>query len=237
MEYKELNMSLKNKAFKTTYNLTHTYNHLLYGDEKNKLCIGFSPRAGCSISFQCYLDLFGLLPEALKFNSFIHKYRTQVFNRRIKTKNINTLKNYTFIKFIMNPYIRAVSIYRLQTSCNLSFRCYLKQIDNIKFNRQDIFHMQSQYIPGEENIPFNYIKIDENQCFNFGDIIIDVNKYNSIHHGKKIDSITFCGDIPRETVNQELPSSYKYFYDDEIKQLVYNIYKQDIDFYKFNFIK
>ena len=32
-----------------------------------------------------------------------------------------------------------------------------------------------------------------------------------------------------------LTSSYKYFYDNEIKQLVYDIYKQDIEFYNYSF--
>jgi hypothetical protein len=123
----------------------------------------------------------------------------------------------------MNPYIRAVSIYRMQHSHNLSFREYLKQIKTINFNDHDIFHMQSQYIHEEEKIPFIYIKIDENQTHtiklaNGQDYLLDVNKYTSIHHGKKTDSTDFCGDTPKEIVNQHLPSSYKYFYDNEIKQ-------------------
>ena len=233
------NIKLSN-GFKTVYTSRHMYSKLLYCDKKNKICIGFTPRGGCSISFQLYLDLLGLLSEALTYNSFIHNYRTQLFNKYTKTLNIKKLIGYTFIKFIMNPYIRAVSIYRAQTSCNLSFRNYLKQINLINFNQNDRYHVCSQYITGEDKIPFKYIKIDENQCItiklaNGEDFIVDVNKYNSVHHGKRINSEVFCGDILRETVNNQLPTSYKFFYDDEIKNLVYKIYKQDIEFYNFSF--
>jgi hypothetical protein len=33
------------------------YGDLWYVDKLNKLCFTFTPRGGCSISFQCYLDL------------------------------------------------------------------------------------------------------------------------------------------------------------------------------------
>ena len=48
---------------------------------------------------------------------------------------------------------------------------------------------------------------------------MDVNKYTSCHHGKKIDSTEFVGDYPRKRVNRILPKSYKYFYDEEIKKI------------------
>ena len=47
---------------------------------------------------------------------------------------------------------------------------------------------------------------------------------------------TFCGDIPRNTVNNNLPSTYKYFYDDEIKSMVELYYKDDIEKYNYEFI-
>jgi len=220
-------------AFKSIINSNHPYKDLIYGDSKNKLCIAFSPRAGCSISFQCYLDIIGLLNDGIKYNSFIHRYRTELFNKRIKKRALPL--NYTYIKFIMNPYTRAVSIYRAQTSHNLSFREYLKQHNTINLNNSDKYHRHSQYIPGEEAIPFVYIKIDKNETHQLGDYTIDPNKYTSVHHGKKTSNTDFCGDIPRQTVNQQLPSSYKYFYDEEIKSLVYQKYKQDIDYYKYSF--
>jgi hypothetical protein len=144
----------------------------------------------------------------------------------------------------MNPYIRAVSIYRVQTSHNLSFREYLRQLVNNKidyFNKNDKYHYHTQYIDGEEKIITKYIKINENEKYTTplsdGTLYtIDVNKYTSRHHGKKnAENTTFCGDLPKDIVNKNLPKSYKYFYDEEIKIMVETLYKKDIEKYDYSF--
>ena len=236
---------IKNKDLAHTSFGKNIYSNLWYVDNKNKICITFTPRGGCSISFQQYLDLVGLLDDGLNYNSFIHNYRTKIFVPNIPYISIDNLieKKYTFIKFIMNPYIRAVSIYRAQQSHNLSFREYLKQLVNNEidyFDSNDKFHYHPQYIEGEEKIITKYIKINENekytiQLHNNELYEIDVNKFTSLHHGKKIDNTDFCGDLPRNIINKKLPKSYKYFYDEEIKNLVYIFYKSDIEKYNFNF--
>ena len=213
---------------------------------KNKICITFTPRGGCSIAFQQFLDLNDLLNDGLKYNNFIHFYRTQILLPNIKVCDIYSLieKKYTFVKFIMNPYIRAVSIYRAQTSHNLSFREYLKQLigNNIDyFNGNDKYHFHPQYIDGEENVITKYIKIDKKEIFEItlfdaSLYTLDVNKYTSIHHGQKnINNTTFCGDLPQNIINKNLPQNYKYFYDDEIKKMVETFYKKDIDYYGYSF--
>jgi hypothetical protein len=216
---------------------------LWYVDNKNKICITFTPRAGCSIAFQQYLDLVGLLEDGLNCNTFIHTYRCNIFNKNITLKNISNLikEKYTFIKFIINPYIRAVSAYRT-INHNLSFRTYLNQLVNNKFKMTQFekLHTAPQYLDGEEKIITKYIKIDENEKYTIilhdGTLYeIDVNKYTSPHHGIRIDSTEFCGDIPKNIINTKLPKSYKYFYDDEIKSLVDTYYKNDIEKYKFSF--
>jgi hypothetical protein len=144
----------------------------------------------------------------------------------------------------MNPYIRAVSIYRFQTSHNLSFRKFLKQLlkNQVKyFSEFDNYHYHPQYIEGEENIITKYIKINENETYTIEKVdgtfyTLDPNKYSSIHHGKKQKDVhVFCGDMLLNDVKNNLPSSYKYFYDDEIKLLVEKNYKEDIEKYGFTF--
>lgn len=222
------------------------YKFLWYADNKNKICMTFSPRGGCSIAFQQYLDMVGLLKDGLTYNSFIHSYRCNLLNKVIPFINIENLvdQKYTFIKFIMNPYIRAVSIYRAQTSHNLSFRDYLKQLVKNEvgyFNANDKFHFEPQYIEGEERIITKYIKINENETYAItladgSSYTVDVNRYTSIHHGKKnMNNTTFCGDLPRDSINKNLPASYKYFYDDEIKSMVDSYYKNDVNKYGFTF--
>lgn len=231
---------------KTCYGINSAYGDLWYVDNTNKLCITFTPRGGCSISFQQYLDVVGLLSDALNYNAFIHEYRCNIFIKHALHKNIYDLiaNKYTFIKFIMNPYIRAVSVYRSQTSRDLSFRQYLGHLVNNEigyFNDNDNYHYHPQYIDGEENIITKYIKINENETYDItlqdGTLYtLDPNRYTSIHHGtKNITNTDFCGDNPRSSVNDNLPASYKYFYDDEIRKLVEIFYKNDIDKYGFTF--
>ena len=239
-----INNVKKSNGALTVFN-NSKYGDLWYVDKLNKLCFTFTPRGGCSISFQSYLDLLGLLKDGLEYDNFIHKYRAEVFNKNVETIPINNLfsNGYFFIKFIINPYIRAVSIFRAQTSHNLSFRAYLKQLVNGEtdyFNNNDKYHFHQQYINGEEGIINKYICIDKYEKYNIKlhngeDYVIDVNKYTSIHHGKKTSDKSFCGDIPKNEINKKLPCSYKYFYDDEIKSLVEKYYKDDIEKYKFSF--
>ncbi len=244
-----LEKNIKERYLSYTIYGNSVYSNLWYVDNKNKICMSFTPRGGCSISFMAYLDLVGLLNDGLDHNNFIHVYRCDIFNNQISYKDINELikEKYTFIKFIMNPYIRAVSIYRAQTSHNLSFREYLKQLINNKisyFNENDLYHLNPQYIEGEEFIITKYIKINENEKYllkleNGENYELDVNKYSkhaNTHHGKKnIENTEFCGDKPLNTIYNNLPKSYKYFYDDEIKKMVDIYYKNDIEKYFFDF--
>jgi hypothetical protein len=117
MDNNTLISNIKQKDISYTHYGNSIYSKLWYCDNKNKNCITFTPRGGCSISFQHFLDLIGLLDDGLKYNTFIHYYRLEIFLENIKEINIDELikNNYTFIKFIMNPYIRAVSIFRCQS--------------------------------------------------------------------------------------------------------------------------
>jgi hypothetical protein len=238
---------MENTKYSITKYGNHIYSNLWYCDDKNKICITFTPRGGCSISFKCYLVLICKLEEGEKYNDFIHCYRCDIFDSNLKHHNIEYLieQKYTFIKFIMNPYIRAVSVYLAQTSHNLSFKNYLKQLVNNEidyFNENDKFHYHQQYIEGEEKIITKYIKINENEKYtiklaNGEDYILDVNKYTSQHHTIKFDIKYFVGDIQKDKIqkNNLIPKSYKYFYDDEIKILVEQFYKKDIEMYNFTF--
>jgi len=237
--------NIKEKFLSTTQYGDSIYSNLFYCDNENKICVSFTPRGGCSISFQQYLDLVGLLKDGLDYNPFIHYYRAKIFIPNVAFIHIDELikQQFTFIKFVMNPYIRAVSIFRAQTSHNLSFRQYLNELINNKtdyFNENDKYHYHQQYIQDEEKIITKYIKIDKYETFEIKlsdgtPYNLDVNKYASCHHGIKTDNTEFCGDLLKNVVNQKLPKSYKYFYDDEIKKMVDIYYKQDIENYGYSF--
>src|SRR6056300_1958199 len=57
----------------------HPYQNMIYGSNKHKFAVMFSPRGGCSISFKCLLDKMGILEEAIAYNNWIHSYRCDIF--------------------------------------------------------------------------------------------------------------------------------------------------------------
>ena len=173
----------------------------LYGDINKKICFLWSPRAGCSITFKCFLDMIGLLEDAEKYNDWIHNYRMEIMWPNISYISISELKknNYTIIKTIVNPYSRAVSIWRSHISHNLSFRDYLKELTNNKidyFNENDKYHLRPQYIAEEEQIVTKYIKLDNYEKYDVllsdgTNYTVDVTRYTSRHHAKRREEINY----------------------------------------------
>ena len=218
----------------------------LYGDRNKKVCFLWSPRGGCSITFKCFLDMIGLLDDAEKYSNWIHNYRMEIMLPNISCISILDLKknNYHIIKTIVNPYSRAVSIWIFQESHNLSFRDYLKELLNDKisyFNGNVKYHLKPQYVDGEEDIVTKYIKLDKFEKYEVllsdgTTYTVDVTKYTSNHHAKRSEAINyFVGDIKLNDIKNIVPLSYKHFYDDEIKEMVYTYYKKDIEFYDYKF--
>ena len=87
---------IESAAAQTCYGKS-AYSNLWYVDNTNNLCITFTPRGGCSISFQQYLDLVGLLSDGLNFNLFIHEYRCNIFLKCALHKNIYDLNKNVLI--------------------------------------------------------------------------------------------------------------------------------------------
>jgi len=215
----------------------------IYGDKDKKIAFMWSPRGGCSVTLKCFLDMVGLLEDAEKYSTWIHDFKVDLYTPNVPIISIPAMKNLGFhiIKTIVNPYSRAVSIWRVQTSHNLSFRDYLKQLVNNQidyFSNNDKYHLRPQYITDEEKIVTKYIRLEKNETYVPDGTMytIDVNKYTSNHHAKRNESIQyFVGDIKLSDIHEIMPKSYKYFYDDEIKRMVYQYYKNDVDRYGYTF--
>jgi hypothetical protein len=227
-----MNIHKLSDCFKSDYEI--------YGCNNKKIGFMWSPRAGCTITFKCFLDMVGLLKDAEIYNNWLHKYRSDVLLKNIKYLSLPYLKqnNFHIIKTIVNPYSRSVSVWRILGNKSLSFRDFVKDFDSNSFSASDKYHMKPQYIENEHTIVTHYIKLDKFEkvdvMVNTSLFTIDVTKYNSDHHVKREDVNFFMGDIKLKDIKQ-YPISYKYFYDDEIKQLVYNYYKNDIENYKYTF--
>ena len=244
------NIKQKRNQISRTQFGQHAYSHLWYVDDVNNVCITFSPRGGCSVAFKQYLDLVGLLEDGEAYKSFIHRYRTEIFTPHVKITPIAQLikQHYTFIKFIMNPYLRAVSIFWQaikwqKTGDDVSFRQYLQMrlspAQKLR-SRAEKQHSHQQYIPGEEKIITKYIKISDNETYsimlkNGEQYELNTNNFSSGHHAKKYQSTEFCGDVPRSIICNQLPANYKWFYDEEIRGMVERLYRKDIRKYRFKF--
>ncbi len=221
----------------------HPYNNMIYGTNKDKFAIMFSPRGGCSISFKSLLHRMGILDDALAYNNWIHSYRCDIFYNQTPKIDINkVLENKVqIVKFVLNPYIRAISTYRAQSSHNYSFREYLKKLNNktIELNPSDNYHHFPQYVPGEENYISQYVKLDKKEVAHIkiqdgNEIQLNPNSFSADHHIRKFNRTEFLGDIPKNEIVR-FPQTYKYFYDDEIRSLVETYYKDDIEKYNYSF--
>ncbi|WP_197276062.1 sulfotransferase family 2 domain-containing protein, partial [Mangrovimonas sp. TPBH4] len=80
--------------------------------EKEKLGLFWTPKSGCTLAVKWFFFQTGNLEEALEYDSWVHNYRTDIYqNGSDYYKLLNNLdvNNYRFVKFARNPYTRTVS--------------------------------------------------------------------------------------------------------------------------------
>lgn len=221
-------------------------------DKLNKIVFFYSRRAACSCVFREYLILTNLLEDANKYSVWLHDISNVILSQ-VKHIPIEELKNnnYTIIKFITNPYRRAVSSFNLNFSSNmphrrdLTFRTYVSKLisEPSYWSDHDIDHHSPQYEEGEKNFITHYLKVDKNEkldinLHNGQNYTIDLSKHGEAlknHHSKKNDIKIFCGDIPLHSIVSKLPKDYKLFYDHDIQQMVQKIYSADLIEYNYDF--
>jgi hypothetical protein len=234
--------------------------------EKNIL-FGFTPKAGCTGISKLFFNHIGEIEKAMSFGALTHQYR-KIYSQTnpVKFEHFNS-KKIVKLKFVRNPYTRAVSSYfhliknRVYAEEIINF-IGVKSIDEISFNMFLSFlatqnlkrcdpHIGMQFLPGENQLFFfdEIIKIEEleerldsiNKKYKIK-IAFPLNLKKSNHHLKKIQTTElFVGDFPStyfingDTQKLAIPN-YKFFYNDEIKNKVENLYKLDFDAYKYFFL-
>ena len=235
-----------NIGFSKIYDDYYRYRNIIYCDNNNKIGVLITARSGCTITAKCFFDMVNLLDDANKVdNKDIHYFRTEYFLRFAQEFDVKQLieDKYTIIKTIVNPYLRAVSIFRFMSNPQLTFRSFMQKLCNKDFKEfSDINknHLMQQYIKNEEKYITKYIKIDNNESIdivlnNGLQFIFDVNKYTSIHHSDRVDHNNFMGDKMLIDIINNNPKNYKNFYDDNIVKLVSLFYKDDIEKYNYSF--
>lgn len=112
---------------------------LLINDEK-KIIFEYSAKSNSTVICKMFFQYIRLLEKALIYDPWIHNYEQRQYNPR---QNIKKNISYIKIKFIRNPYHRAVSsyIHVMRTSLrnflpkhlrNISFLVFLRSYNNIK---------------------------------------------------------------------------------------------------------
>jgi len=235
-------------GFKYSWFKDVDHDSLLYGDSKRKIAYIMSPRAGCSISFKFYLKSLNekLLNDAMNYNDFVHSYRTEIFTKHLPIKTIKELidENYTFVKFVVNPYQRAVSSFRMlfgeleNPKYDLTFNQYyinLIQNKNMElYSRKELVHCKPQYLKFEEKVnPIIYrIDFDKGKDLEVNGLFINLNNISSVHHSNRQSeetNISLC-NIPRREINTFLPKKYNVLYNENNRKLIENYYKDDIKY-------
>lgn len=212
-----------------------------------KFIIDWTPKAGCSVICKIFFEYMDILEEALKYSSWIHNYREKYYYAKYgRVNNTQLLSNKIIkIKFVRNPYSRAVSSFlhvmktklkKLFNNEDMSFYTFLLNLKRKKYPSNS--HYNLQMINSEKKNTFNHIiKIENlekeiknlNKRFN-----LNLNyDFTSTHH------------IIKERINIDVSSvkfsqilkipNYNNFYDKKTKVLVDEIYKADIIRYNYTF--
>ncbi len=214
----------------------------------NNYIIGWTPKAGCTVTCKIWFEYMGELNYAMNKHEWIHNSRPYYYKKYGNVTNKHLISNkYIKIKYVRNPYTRAVSSYihsmktgikkKYLNDSNMSFHTFLLNLKNNKFKPN--YHYSYQITEFELNHNFDeVIKIEhlkrETTRLNKLYRLSLKNNFDSKHHVKKNHKETkFVGDTLFSEI-KDIPE-YKYFYNDEIRRLVKELYNLDIVKYNYKY--
>lgn len=221
---------------------------IVYNKNKSnyKFIIDWTAKAGCTIICKIFFDYMGELDKALKYSPWIHNYRMKYYYAKYGRVYLYHLlsNNFIKIKFVRNPYSRAVSsfIHVMKTHLKKNFNnedmSFYTFLLNLKKNRYPSnVHYNLQMIDSEKDIFNHIIKIEnlEKEIKNLNRLYnLNLNyDFTSTHHTIKKKINTNISYVKYSQILQ-IPT-YSNFYDKKTKDLVDEIYKPDIIRYNYTF--
>lgn len=214
-------------------------------NEEKKIIFGWSAKCGCT-----HIKLIFKYLSGLNYNN-AHTKDTY--------KNLKDLdtQNYTIILFVRNPYKRIISGFLEKYNLNgalrskwnenfdkINFELFVNELTDNKFKIINYHHFTTQ-----TSEAFNLNKINNAKSLKIFDIkSIDYNYIETLFNKKIDESLLnkrggherkkFQENYKGKVYNVQMEEYFNYnveieqFYNEEIKEKVYNFYKNDFDFLK-----
>lgn len=219
----------------------------------DKFIIDWTPKAGVqSIVCKMIFNKLNILNEALNLHYWIHIYREKKYYKKYGKVNKKMLsnKNIIKIKFVRNPYDRAVSSYlhacdtiilRKVDKDDISFEVFLKLLVKNELPNNPHYNLQSFEIENNAGLVFDKIikleKLDKHleelkQEYNLELENIFTSNHNRSTNAKNINY--YIGNLNFYEIKKLIPT-YNNFYNNETKELVEKIYGKDIELYNYTF--
>lgn len=171
------------------------------------------------------------------------KFKIKKIEKKYKNKNINynnLLNNFIKFSIIRNPYDRVVSLWRL----NDFFPPKRFQMKKIQIEKEKPF---KDFVYDLYSGEYNKRNFDKWHSEPYSTYILDDNDNNILdftirYENLKDDLKSFCKylnieyyDCYPHVAKSDRKKDYRQYYDDDLKNKVYEIYKKDIDNFKYEF--
>jgi len=236
-------------------------NEIYYNKNKcliaGEVLIDWSAKAGCTTVVQMVFKKLGILKMALDYHptGWVHDFRDERYYNMYKHKDDSLYfkdPNIKKIKFVRNPYNRAVSSYihlnrtklrDLVPEKNLTFEEFLTLMKHKRI--VDNPHWGYQCRQGEINSYNNgksfYDRVVKIEQFpevldSLSDIIkLEPVKYDTHHVVYETEQTGYAGNVNWDKIRNNLPSPGA-FYNEYTIDLVKEVYKYDLMLYKYEHV-
>jgi hypothetical protein len=232
--------------------------------EAHNILFGITPKAGCTMATKIFFNHIGRLDEALSYHSWIHRYRQKYIAEHPTSFAHLRSDSMLKLKFIRNPYTRAVSSYihamkhpyekeRIESFFDIgdfraiSFLQFIEYLESLPIAYCNGHHAL-QWVPGEGQlfkydflVRIEHLEEDLKVAADKGGVTLKIEDalLSSSHHLKKNTSTEFVGRTPfldLSSGHEKLTEipSYGAFYDDETRQRIEKVYQRDFRVYPYD---